>query len=839
MLNLKILAPDSTVNYITNPALRYDTTGWNQQGATITRILSKARFGIASLQVVTTGSALHEGCFFRVSSLIGVSEAITVSVYVLGTGRVRIRLDNNAPGGAEYVSQPVSLNATRWTRLEASGFNNGGNDLRLYIETDEGTAKARTFYVDGAQLERKAYSTTYCDGDQPGCRWNGLYHGSTSQRSADTRAGGRWVQLAGKEREAEDLYMTVVGGLGVAPVNNIIQNLALEPGGYFQGKKVTVRPITLTFHAKHHIDDRDEPVSLAYLHELRQKLIDILKPDLTPGNEAIWFSYEDGNYPMLFQARYDGGLDGSWDIRNQFINSFPVRLLATDPFLYEDQQMQQALDVQEAFSVNNAMGRINGVWSALNFGVSDDIYAFARGPRGEIYAVGEFETINNSASAIAPQQAGRVAYWDGEKWVAIATVSNAGTNFILDIGIAANGYVYIVGSFTSINGVAAANIAYWDGSTWHAMGSGLNNTGRSLCVAPNGVDIYIGGDFTSANGITCNRITRWDGTKFNVLGQYNGLNNGVRTVVIEATGHTLYVGGTFSDQNGNPGDVLNRVAQYDIATGLFSAMGAGLGVDINDHVDILAVARSGLVYAGGRIDYSDTEAVNGIAAWNGSAWKALGSGFSYLESGPDAAVSGLALFSDDTLLATGFFTESGAIPCFGIGVWNGSTWTPFDIYSGTNFSGSDYPYTVLIDAFTDDIFIGFLQNSSSLYMQVPGVTTLENPGSAEVRPWAYFKGAGIVQWLENQSTGKRLFLNLVLAVNEEVLIDFSKASITSNLRGSLLDVVLPGSDFRAFTLQPNDNIIACLMQHDVGALALMGLTPVHWSVDATQRGEAF
>src|SRR5574342_954277 len=189
MVRFSALIPEATVNYVTNPSLRYDTTGWNASGSTLTRVLTRARFGIASLQVVTAGSALREGAFFRVSVLTNVNEPITISAYVRGAGRVRIRLDNNVVGGTEFSSLPVQLSADRWQRLVVTGFSTGGNDLRLYVETDEAAAAARTFYIDGAQLERKAYVTSYCDGDQTDCRWSGLYHASTSSRPAGTRAG--------------------------------------------------------------------------------------------------------------------------------------------------------------------------------------------------------------------------------------------------------------------------------------------------------------------------------------------------------------------------------------------------------------------------------------------------------------------------------------------------------------------------------------------------------------------------------------------------------------------------------------------------------------------------
>ena len=233
-INLRILVPDDTINYITNPQLRYVTTGWTANGATITRTLDYARFGIASLKVVTNGSVLNEGTFFRVSSLLGVSDIVTCSVYVRGAGKVRIRMIDNTTG-RQFLGEVFQLDDLRWKRISVSGNISGtpaGNDVRLYVETADLTAKAITFYVDGAQMERKPYPTTYCDGDIPGCSWAGPKSGSVSTRTEYTRLGGRWVDLAGPCRGNEDLYVTVLGGMGSAPIISQIQPFALAPGSY-------------------------------------------------------------------------------------------------------------------------------------------------------------------------------------------------------------------------------------------------------------------------------------------------------------------------------------------------------------------------------------------------------------------------------------------------------------------------------------------------------------------------------------------------------------------------------------------------------------------------------
>lgn len=830
MLRFSALVPDATINYIKNPSMRYDATDWNSAGSTLTRSLEQARFGIASLKVVTAGTGLQQGAFYRVSALQGVSEPITVSVYVRGEGRVRIRLINN-PTGMEWASQSIQLEGGFWQRISVSGFSTGSNDMRLYVETQEQVTTARTFYVDGAQMERHPYPTTFCDGDQPGCRWNGIYHASTSQRSAYTRAGGRWVQLAGDEREAQDLYMTVVNGLGAAAIVNNVQPFALAPGGYFQNSKIASRAISLSFHAKHKVDpgsagagNRSDPVSLAALHQLRQLLIDVVKPDRTSGDEDIWFEYDDGNTPLYFQARYNGGLEGQWDVRNQFVNSFPLNLLAVSPTIKEDSQEATVLDFQEVIRPNRVVGRIDGQWNILNYGVSDTVYALARGRKGEIYALGAFATANNNALAVDPlRPVNGVAYWDGEKWNPMGSGMNVPAEGA--IAVAPNGDVYVTGNFTTIGGVAANRIAKWNGSAWSALGTGLNGAGRALAIAPNG-DVYAGGTFTTAGGVTVNYIARWDGLQWRRLGQFGGLDNFVLSIDMTPDGLTLYVGGDFSFESSGSGTDLNFVASYNTITGLFSAMGDGF----NTTVHAVRLAKSGIVYAGGQfVSSADTlTSLLRVAQWNGSAWTPLGSGV-------NERVRGIETFENGDVLLTGWFTTAGGKPAKNMALWNGSTFFNLDAQIDSTTTQMLYKGLALPNG---DIYVGGATFVGTGNMKVSGFTTVTNVGSTEVHPLIYVLGPGTLRWIENQTTGKRMYFNLAVLNGEEVFLDFARGDIYSTVRGSLLYALLPGSDFRAFTLLPGDNRIACFMVDDVSAQMQISFIPQHWSVDATQHGES-
>jgi hypothetical protein len=812
MATLRFLSPEGTTNYVKNPSARYDTTGWVANGSTLTRSLVFARFGIASLKVATNGSAINEGIYYRVTALAGISDPITVSVYLRGTGSVRIRLIDY-PVGQEFASQPVTLRTDRWTRLSVTGRITGSNDVRLIVETT--SARAVTFYVDGAQLERKAYVTTYCDGEQEGCRWNIMDHNSVSIREDHNRAGGRWVELAGEEQIEKNLYMTVVGGLGLPPITNNLQSYADAPGSYYQNTKVLARPLTFTFHAKHENlrTSCENTNSLEFLHQLRQMLIDLIKPDKTHGGQEFLMEYLDGETPLYLRVRYDGGLEGDWDVRNSWINSFPLRLLAVSPYWFEDNQQVDTLDFQDWNTTNFIATRLDGQWGNMNFGVNNTVNDLAFGSRGEVIAVGLFTRANSDVSAIDPSiPVNFIAYWDGTQWHQYGIGANGE---IRAVAVAPNGYVYVTGSFTSIGGVAANRVAYWDGSTWHAMGPGFNNTGHAIAVMPDGT-VYAGGEFTTAGVVAAQKIAYWDGANWQTVGAYNGLNDTVRTIAITADGITVFVGGDFTDEATTPGGTLTRVAEYSSITDLFTELGDGFASTVYK----LRLSPSGALYAGGAFAFSGTQDINRIARWNGSAWVALG-------AGTNGTVYSLDVLSNGELVAVGDFDDAGGVDASGIAMWNGSTWSNLDIVQ------PDVIYAVLFDE-DKNIYLG-----ADSPVHIAGVTTVNNTGSAETNPKLYVSGPALLKFIENQANHKRVYLDLDILSGEDVFFDFGRGKVFSSVRGDLSYSVLPGSDMRAFTLLPGENRIAALMVDDINAVLQMSYTPKHWSVDATARGEEF
>ena len=825
MINLKILVPDSTTNYVTNPNFRNNTTGWTTAGATLTRVLTKARFSIASGQVVTNGSVVNEGVYVRLTSLAGVNQPCTGSIYVLGSGKVRARLrDGN---GASWVSDTVSLSPTQWTRLSASGFLTGTNDVRLYVETDDATPKAITFYVDGAQIELKAYPTTYCDGDQPGCSWERVIPG-VSSRPVNTRLGGRWVPLAGDCRGNQDVYVTVLGGFGSAPIRNATQSWSEAPGGYYQSTKIMERILNFSFYIKNESTRDSSPPNPSPLHALRQQLIDLFKPDRTEGGEPFWLEYSDTNAdrPLYIQARYEAGLEGSWDVRNSWTNALPVRMLALDPLWVEDNQDVKQMGIREQVSLStgtHVVSTKNGITRYLgNAGVyigGQTVIGAAEGLDGTLYI-----PVND-----------QVMKWDGVSFSVFASA-----NDVYDIAVAPDGSIYFVGSFTTIGGTAANRIAKYTPSTgtWSALGSGLGGTAVTVCVAQNG-HIYVGGSFTTAGGITCYRIARWNGSSWATVGAASGLSGNVLRIVRGNDPDTLYVGGEFLTSQG--GSVTyNLIASLSISTNLFSQMGSGFSTPFSlnptPYVNGLAVGNDGTVYAGGNFQASGSDTIYAVAQFSGGSWKPVGDGF-------NNPVYVLGFDLDGILYAGGYFSLDGNTGLatsnrknfkWGLAKLNNNAW-----YT-ENFIASRTPSvsTVMSMIFSESGEKFFVFNSlSGSNIQYPSYTTFTNLGTSEVYPKMYLRGPGTFRNIINTRTGAELSMNIEVLNGEEIFIDFGKGTIESTIRGSLLYAVLPGSDIRAMRLIPGDNEFGILITDDVGAIAQMSYTPQHWSADAVAKVE--
>lgn len=146
---------EGTTNLITNNSFETDLTGVTANGGTNTRVNTQALYGSWSLrcQTSTTGT----GWYYSVTSVTSVSTTYTWSVYVRGTGNVRLFGFGNVSGNIGTTS--VTLNST-WTRYTLT-FTYGASDTSRLVGVEQNGAGTADWYTDGTQLEQKGYPTTY------------------------------------------------------------------------------------------------------------------------------------------------------------------------------------------------------------------------------------------------------------------------------------------------------------------------------------------------------------------------------------------------------------------------------------------------------------------------------------------------------------------------------------------------------------------------------------------------------------------------------------------------------------------------------------------------------
>ena len=137
-------------------------------------------------------------------------------------------------------------------------------------------------------------------------------------------------------------------------------------------------------------------------------------------------------------------------------------------------------------------------------------------------------------------------------------------------------------------------------------------------------------------------------------------------LALAVSGSTLYAGGLFTTAGGA---AANHIAAWNGSA--WRALDSGL----IGWVAALAVSGSTL-YAGGLFTAAGGTPADNIAAWNGSAWSALG-------SGANDRVQALAV-NGSTLYAGGDFTMAGGAPANHIAAWNGRSWSTL----GSGMTGS-------------------------------------------------------------------------------------------------------------------------------------------------------
>ena len=290
---------------------------------------------------------------------------------------------------------------------------------------------------------------------------------------------------------------------------------------------------------------------------------------------------------------------------------------------------------------------------------------------------------NQAASALPPQHPDDI-YWDrlfGSPGIvgAIRVVALSGCNDI-----------YIGGDFTAIGGVEARNVARWDGESWYSLGEDENNgvDGTVHAITVHGDDVYVGGRFDSAGTELVYNIARWDGLAWNSVGggvdawdEYTGpqgpLPEPGTIYAIAVEGSEVYMGGIFDSvgtgitTDPDPQIFARNIAMWNGSE--WKTLGAGLeGAGDEQPTDLGAVRAIGFgfdgIYAAGRFIVSGNVTLNGLARWDGAAWRPVG-------NNPTSSIGKVDIFTMQIRGADvyigGRFDQVGGLEANNIAVWTG------------------------------------------------------------------------------------------------------------------------------------------------------------------------
>lgn len=288
---------------------------------------------------------------------------------------------------------------------------------------------------------------------------------------------------------------------------------------------------------------------------------------------------------------------------------------------------------------------------------------------GELYAGGDFDSSGTMA-------VNHVARWDGETWQPLGG-GVTGEDATVTTFLGHRQQLLVGGYFSAAGGDKCGSIARWDGSAWHGFSatSGFRYSGGPGGVREllefNGQPVAVGG-FDEVDGQGARNAARWNGTRWVAMG-------------------------ALGDHSGRAGSALVFQGRL-LATSSFR-----IWVWTGDAWTLLSNWQLNSVwdmieYDGDLIIAGRLPAQNHIARWDGYSWHQLGGGLwgPYWDEGDERAHS-LCVYND--LLVVGSSCKLAGELCTPyLAAWNGAQWVaPTDPDGSGDYKAMDYPPTVLAE----------------------------------------------------------------------------------------------------------------------------------------------
>ena len=311
-----IVVPEATTNLCLNPSIENWTnpTYWAASAGSISQETDDPLFGLYNLEV-TPDAAVNDGAYFHYVPMVN-GTSYTFSFYFKGESGIPYQAYFANAAHAKQGTETTFTGDGEWHRYTGTWEcdNTASHELHIAKNNDTSTAK---YYVDGVQVEAKAYATTYCDGEQgTGCSWDGISHASVSRRQDWARTGGRVKNL----RDDYYFYSLHPTGIGAPPVTNYYTDYALMKGALHEHTKIHGRLFILNGLIK--------GTSLSNLHTRRAALYDVLRPDQI-SDQPILIQYTGGAKTVEIAAYYDGGME--MGMVEGFVERLGIRFYAPSP----------------------------------------------------------------------------------------------------------------------------------------------------------------------------------------------------------------------------------------------------------------------------------------------------------------------------------------------------------------------------------------------------------------------------------------------------------------------------------------------------------------------------
>ena len=320
-------------------------------------------------------------------------------------------------------------------------------------------------------------------------------------------------------------------------------------------------------------------------------------------------------------------------------------------------------------------------WQALGTGTNGFVAA-VQVFNGRLYAGGEF----TQAGGVA---ANYIAVWNDTVWAPLGV----GTSWPVNALIIYDNKLIVGGRFGSAGGMVVNRVAAYDGSNWSALGAGLPGdvVVNDFCIVHD--SLFAVGE-VGINMDAERFVAVWDGSTWGMIESgIPGLGKAACTYQnnIVTCGTNYIVNTTYSYVRQlsagvwydiDPGHVPTNVRDvcvwdntvYVCGSSFFpvkymSTSWTDVGSDAFAEYGYLPTARvmcvfNGNLVVGGQFASIGDKTVNGIAAWNGSDWSALGSGIAVGGSGAYCLT-----VADNKLYMGGIFEDVGGVTVNNIAVW--------------------------------------------------------------------------------------------------------------------------------------------------------------------------